>query len=214
MNTDTTIFFKYEIAENANDRNREESFVLYVEPNGDRKLSQDVVYFRLMDALTIKLTHYNGEYAVKLIAYHYDEYKESKTAFIYAVKIIINDNLFCTNYIKQLVNDFLDNKMNELKMDNHPSTIATTGNVKLQWNGQKNALIDLFRQLKNIANEHNEPLIANSYDDIATFIMNNFTNFEGTKRGTILTQLKTASLVKKTEKKVIIECKSTKSDNS
>lgn len=62
---------------------------------------------------------------------------------------------------------------------------------KLDWNGQKNVLIDVFKQLRNLVNESNEPLIPNSIANVALFLKNSFKCFEDTKLSTLETQLKT-----------------------
>ncbi len=152
----------------------------------------------------------------KLIDYHYNAYKGDKRDFLLGVKIIINKEVRADRAIFPLKRlEDLENKLdNPKEADVTPINNATNNNIRLTWNGQSNALIDMFRQLKTMVNNKNEYLLADSYDDIATFLMNGFTNFEQTKRGTILTQLKTNDLVKKTEKRVTIECKAPDSPES
>lgn len=73
---------------------------------------------------------------------------------------------------------------------------------KLQWNGQNNALIYLFRQLKLNNNNDNEPLIANSYEDLAVFLKGNFSCFNDVKVTTIVRQLMKDEKPKKASKRI------------
>lgn len=78
--------------------------------------------------------------------------------------------------------------------------------LKLIWNGQKNALCDIFRQLKNIHNSKNEPLISNSYDEIAHFLKLNFDCFESNELSTIVGMLKKDHPKLKQSNKIEIKC--------
>lgn len=86
----------------------------------------------------------------------------------------------------------------ETKMGKNESIVNNPqGNsLKIQWNDQKNVLIDLFKQLKTIHGKDKKPLISNSYEDITEFLLNNFSCFDNNARSTILTQLKRKSEIK------------------
>ena len=74
--------------------------------------------------------------------------------------------------------------------------------VKLNWQGQSNSLIHLFRQLKNNHNKARQPLIPNSIEEVALFLKNNFECFEDVKISTIAGQLKKNTAPKKANKKI------------
>jgi hypothetical protein len=74
-----------------------------------------------------------------------------------------------------------------MKKSNNASTTP-----KLIWNGNKNTLIDIFYQLKNMpAMKGNKalPLLDNTYEEIAIFLKENFETFKETKVKTIETVL-------------------------
>lgn len=56
--------------------------------------------------------------------------------------------------------------------------------IKIKWDGQKNQLYDVIRQLKE-----EKKLIVSSYTDLAVFLKHNFETFENTQLNTILTEL-------------------------
>ncbi len=79
--------------------------------------------------------------------------------------------------------------------------------ITIQWNGQKNVLADIFRQLKGINNKEGkdgEPLISNSYEEIAVFLKENFSCYIDTELSTILTTLKKGDRPN-TTRRIIIE---------
>ncbi len=94
---------------------------------------------------------------------------------------------------------------NDIKSQVLTEKKAINSNIKLKWNGQKKALTDIFKQLKMINNKLNEPLIPNSYEDIAVFLKNNFEIFSSTELSTIQTTLRTNSLPPNTTNRIIIE---------
>lgn len=81
---------------------------------------------------------------------------------------------------------------------------SNTVKIKLNWQGQSNTLTYLFRQLKTATNKKGEPLISNSYEDIAQFIQDNFEGFDTVKISTILGQLKKTEKPQKADKKIEI----------
>lgn len=72
-------------------------------------------------------------------------------------------------------------------VENSDTTISKDSNstVKIKWEGQKNQLYSVIRQLKN-----DYSLITNSYDELAEFIVNNFYGFTPSNRRTVETELK------------------------
>jgi len=62
--------------------------------------------------------------------------------------------------------------------------------IVLKWNGQKNALIHLFKKMKMAQDKSGKNLIPNSYEDIALFLKQSFDCFSDTKQSTILGLLK------------------------
>jgi hypothetical protein len=80
--------------------------------------------------------------------------------------------------------------------------ITSTHRTKLNWQGQSNSLAYLFRQLKVFTNKKGEPLISNSYEDIALFMRENFTCFEDVEISTIAGMLKKTSKPMKADKKI------------
>ena len=80
--------------------------------------------------------------------------------------------------------------------------VQPTNSIKLNWQGQSNSLTYLFRQLKAATNKKGEPLLSNSYEDIARFIQDNFEGYEEIKISTIAGQLKKTDKPKKADKKI------------
>lgn len=76
------------------------------------------------------------------------------------------------------------------KKENDTFSQQTNNNIVIKWNEQSNVLTDIIKQLKTIYNKDSEPLIANSYEEVAVFLKNNFSCFAETKLSTITTQLK------------------------
>jgi hypothetical protein len=109
--------------------------------------------------------------------------------------------------------DFLHKHERKLLLKNinsksAPETIDSKQNkalstpIKINWQGQSNSLIYLFRQLKLNFNKDNEPLVSNSYDDLAIFLKENFSCFNDVKITTIVRQLMQPQKPKKTSKKI------------
>lgn len=202
------IFFDYIVDENADQLNESNDFVLYSRPCPRCEPPCSTVLESVMHALDMKLHRFNVLQAKKLIAYHFDAYKGDKQDFILGASIALRK---CVTGDKlAFTMQYLQDRKDELDTEGKTYVAsAYTKSVKLKWNGQKNALTDMFRQLKNIVNSKNEPLISASYEDIALFIKEGFTDFENTELSTILGQLKRAELIKKTDKRVVIECNTT-----
>jgi hypothetical protein len=108
------------------------------------------------------------------------------------------------NIISSYYNEFVYE--NSIQEDNQ-STNFMQGTKKIIWNGQKNALADIFRQLKNMNNSKNQPLIANSYEEIAQFLKDNFVCFENNTISTIVGTLKKNNDNLKQKSKIYISCK-------
>jgi hypothetical protein len=80
-----------------------------------------------------------------------------------------------------------EEKRDELRIKNLIEEFAVTvqpNKIKLQWIGQKNQIYNVLRQLKDY------DLIANSYNSLADFLIQNVTGFEDTKKETIETEFK------------------------
>jgi hypothetical protein len=221
MNYVPEIFFDYKIDINASALNTVDDFVLYTTPCESCETICSHIVNGLMAAFFIRMDILNPVQAKKFIAYHYHAYKGDKIDFILGLRNllpIISDFtpkkeqvvVFCAAYLNEK-----EQELNQAKQaDITPIYNAPSNNIKLTWNGQSNALIDMFRQLKTMVNSKNEPLLANPYDEIATFLISNFTNFENVKNSTVRRQLKENNLVKKTEKRITIECKAPDSNES
>jgi hypothetical protein len=108
---------------------------------------------------------------------------------------------------KKRIEKWLTDKENEFSNGNNIDT-QSNSNVIITWNEQSNVLTDIFRQLKNIYNKDREPLIPNSYEELAVFLQKNFSCFSDTKLATIQTQLKKNDSRPKTSR--VIEIKQTK----
>lgn len=207
------IFFDYKIDENHRKLNEGDGYVLYSAPCKNCPPPCYTVENSLKDAFSLKLRTLNPVQAKKFIDYHYVAYKGDKQDFITYVGSMLSKERQDekVNFIARYLNE----RKRELEVDGISFTqIAANNTVKLKWNGQKNALIDIFRQLKAITNSDNEPLIASSYADISVFLKQNFVDFEETEISTILGQLKKGNQVKKFEKRVIIEYKSQEPNES
>lgn len=78
---------------------------------------------------------------------------------------------------------------------------------KLNWNGDKKVLIDIFHQLKNLHNKEGQALIPNSCEEVALFLINNFEEFSANEISTIRVQLAKKDNAEKSRNKIEIECK-------
>lgn len=94
----------------------------------------------------------------------------------------------------------------ERKFQPNENPVKESSANKLIWNGQKNALCDIFRQLKNMYNTSNEPLVSNSYDEIAQFLKLNFDCFSNNELSTIVGMLKKEQHKLKQSHKIQITC--------
>ncbi|WP_018619364.1 hypothetical protein [Spirosoma luteum] len=103
-------------------------------------------------------------------------YMEDTLRMADRVERIINENIevFCSEPINQELNTAL--------LNSEPC-------VKLQWNGAADTLYDIFRQLKNHHLPNGSALVEDSYDNIAIFIKQVFTGFDGVETSTIRGEL-------------------------
>jgi hypothetical protein len=122
---------------------------------------------------------------------------------IFLDRICLKYNEFLKNKYEPLVKQFIVFQEYP-NQDPESLTRQTDSDIKINWQGQSNSLTYLFRQLKNTVNENKEPLISNSYDEIAIFLKNNFLNFEKVKLSTVLGQLKKPQKPAKAVRKVVI----------
>ena len=90
---------------------------------------------------------------------------------------------------KNEYSEFVLHQINEIA---NPQSNLMTNNLKLNWNGNKNVLIDIFYQLKRIKGKDNNFLITNSNEEISQFLKENFDCFANTKLSTIMGQLKSS----------------------
>jgi hypothetical protein len=70
-------------------------------------------------------------------------------------------------------------------------------NKLLNWTGEKEVLSEIFVKLKLATNRDGEPLLTNSYEDIAYFLKRNFAVYHNTEISTI------AGTLKKLPKKIL-----------
>ena len=84
------------------------------------------------------------------------------------------------------------------------SSPAPVNKAKLNWNGDSNILCSILRQLKNSVNGDNQPLIPNSYKEIALFLKENISEYDKVKIATIERLLNTDEIPKKADKKLVI----------
>jgi hypothetical protein len=91
-----------------------------------------------------------------------------------------------------------------IKLDKD-SQYTNNTSVKLDWNGQRNVLIDIFYQYKRTYTKDKKPVLSNSNEEIAYFLKNAFTCFENTKVDTIKTQLNKSDRPKKTENRIKVK---------
>jgi hypothetical protein len=112
---------------------------------------------------------YGGQYDVLLNSFYPDQDNE----FSY---VDFFDGMNTAKY-----HGFLLERLNEI--DNPGMQLK--GNFKLTWKGDKKILLDIFHQLKRIANKKHEYLIPNTSDEIAQFLIGNFDCFSNTKPATL-----------------------------
>lgn len=89
------------------------------------------------------------------------------------------------NEIREILqyNSLFENWYKECGIETNSEPLPKNEN-KLQWKGQKNQIYNVLRQLKDY------DLIANSYNSLADFLIQNVTGFEDTKKETIETEFK------------------------
>ena len=86
--------------------------------------------------------------------------------------------IFTLNKFNEIQKGFEEFKMkinNKKETKNHPSTT----NIKLKWEGQKNQLYQVLRDLKE------QELISNSYNQLADFLIQNVIPFQNNSKETI-----------------------------
>ena len=172
------------------------------------------------DYNSFKKTYYNQIKKYKTLREKF-EYISSELKTLYYEKIKMDETYFKTtkaevrvnsynlliNVIKSLI-DFLKEQYSTylelIKLDKD-SQYTNNSSVKLNWNGQKNVLIDIFYQYKRANTKEKKPILSNTNEEIAYFLKNAFTCFENTKIDTIKTQLNKSDRPKKTEKRIIVK---------
>jgi len=129
--------------------------------------------------------YFKGHYSLEKIINEVDINKKitnnsfRKKYTIYSILMYIINGAHAEYSMSNLGTLFSDKEVN-------PTNTA----IKIKWNGTKVQLYDIFRQLKNInSNKGSQPLIANSYTDIAQFLINNFEGFHDSNLRTIIDEL-------------------------
>jgi len=62
---------------------------------------------------------------------------------------------------------------------------------KIEWAGENDELYEILIQLKQKHNKKGQPYLNNSYEDLASFLKNNFSGFKDTQLSTIQTRMRT-----------------------
>ena len=139
---------------------------------------------------------FNEEYGLYVERYYDYETIRNEISFKNYKGIIFYLARAFEEYIS-ILDAFLED-INKLTIENNLNThrkkaeryIIKNNVIRLKWNGSKIQLYDIFRQLKNTtSNKNSQPLIANSYTDIAQFIINNFEEFHNSNLRTIIDEL-------------------------
>ncbi|XVJ66862.1 MAG: hypothetical protein HEQ40_12110 [Lacibacter sp.] len=81
-----------------------------------------------------------------------------------------------------ILNMLIKNKIESGSSETNLNIVESS--TKLIWNGQKNQLYSILRQLKELTYKDN-PLLSNSYNSLAEFVKQNVSGFEKTKKGSI-----------------------------
>lgn len=156
---------------------------------------------QLNKALIDTLSRYhNDELRHSFLEYHLINYFGDPRDFInYIRSVVASNTLFSTGanlpvrrhlleWVKKQSEHFQE--IDELDVNDH----EVSGTIKLTWNGQNNALTDLFVQLMDMEVQGARgrvKLVPNNLKEIAQFLKQSFTCFENTKVTTIETTLKT-----------------------
>lgn len=120
-------------------------------------------------------------------------YIKDKVYSLYLLEKIKGNNLNRTHKnsskaaLQAFYYDFMD-LMNESYNLSKEQQVNPNNKLKLIWNGNKNTLIDIFYQLRNMPSmkgSNNFPLLDNTYEEIAIFLKENFDIFRDTKIKTI-----------------------------
>ena len=166
--------------------------------------------FDLFFALQFSLTNIvDGEnlYADEFLKFHLTHsFKSNRKKYKnFLERICIKYNDFLKNKYKPIIDLFNSSHENSnLAISDKNEKIVSSTRTKIVWKGQSSSLTYLFRQLKNITNQEKQPLIANSYEEIADFLKNNFSVYEKVKYATILGQLKNNKKPKKAIRTVTV----------
>ena len=124
---------------------------------------------------------------------------------IFLDRICLKYSEFLKEKYEPLVEQFLKklehSNLGSKKLKQQPESVIKP---KLNWNGNNNSICYLFRQLKNFTNEKGLPLIPNTYDEIASFLKENISEFKNMEHSTILRLLNTDEKPKKATKKIEI----------
>jgi hypothetical protein len=165
-------------------------------------LTNDNNPYNIIEELVLYLNNIQQEstrraaiFKIKKIAYDYyqkDRKEYPRALPLAAINLSKNKEKLKEQYIQII--DYLNEiyGINISTTKTNENARPTTHNQKLIWNGQKNTLVDIFHQLRNMTvNKKGTPipLIDNSYDEIATFLKENFHCFDNTTLRTVHTTL-------------------------
>ena len=172
------------------------------------------------DYNSFKKNYYNKIKKYKTLREKF-EYISSELKALYYEKIKIDEHYFKSTKPEDRVNsynlifeviesliEFLKEQysiyLELIKLDKD-SQYTNNSSIKLDWNGQRNVLIDIFYQYKRTHTKDKKPILSNSNEEIAYFLKNAFTCFENTKVDTIKTQLNKSDRPKKTENRIKVK---------
>ena len=131
--------------------------------------------------------------------------RDLKKYKLFLDRICLKYSEFLKEKYEPLVEQFLKklehSNLGSKKLKQQPESVIKP---KLNWNGNNNSICYLFRQLKNFTNEKGLPLIPNTYDEIASFLKENISEFKNMEHSTILRLLNTDEKPKKATKKIEI----------
>lgn len=117
-------------------------------------------------------THNNSEYLPRI----YD--------IIDVIKNMTQDEYFTIIELRARNNYLTFLHFLKEKIDDHVNIQIDSNRIWLKWDGSKSQLYSLFKQLKE------KKLISNSYEELASFIMNNVESFNNNKLSTITAEIK------------------------
>lgn len=95
-----------------------------------------------------------------------------------------SQKFLCLQSFRFWLQDFSKN-LNENKSETINNSTSNVGKIIINWNEQQNVLASVFSQLKSINGKDNKPVIGNSNEQIAQFLIDSFDVFHGSKLKTV-----------------------------